>query len=66
MEVIDDKERRLLSGMDDHIMKPLRHGDLLNAINKLAGERGAQKHRHLMRRLHVNAPTNKEGLHEGI
>ena len=31
--------------------EPLRRGDLLNAINKLAGERGAQKiHHHLMRR----------------
>lgn len=32
-------------------LEPLRRGDLLNAINKLAGERGAQKiHHHLMRR----------------
>ena len=30
--------------------EPLRRGDLLNAINKLAGERGAQKHHHLIRR----------------
>jgi osomolarity two-component system sensor histidine kinase NIK1 len=33
------------------LSEPLRRGDLLNAINKLAGERGAQKiHHHLMRR----------------
>ena len=31
-------------------LEPLRRGDLLNAINKLAGERGAQKHHHLIRR----------------
>ncbi|KAG6915220.1 hypothetical protein DXG01_012665 [Tephrocybe rancida] len=32
------------AGMDDHITKPLHHGDLLNAISKLAGERGAAMH----------------------
>ena len=32
------------------LLEPLRRGDLLNAINKLAGERGAQKHHHLIRR----------------
>ncbi|TFK35674.1 hypothetical protein BDQ12DRAFT_687784 [Crucibulum laeve] len=47
--MIGDRERCLQAGMDDHITKPLRRGDLLNAINKLAGERGAQRH-HLMRR----------------
>jgi hypothetical protein len=26
------------------IVEPLRRGDLLNAINKLAGERGSAKH----------------------
>jgi hypothetical protein len=31
-------------------LEPLRRGDLLNAINKLAGERGAQKHHLLIRR----------------
>ncbi|KAF8800734.1 hypothetical protein BYT27DRAFT_7312960 [Phlegmacium glaucopus] len=48
--MIGDRERCLQAGMDDHITKPLRRGDLLNAINKLAGERGAQKHHHLIRR----------------
>ncbi|KAF9459630.1 hypothetical protein BDZ94DRAFT_1171284 [Collybia nuda] len=42
--MIGDRERCLQAGMDDHITKPLRRGDLLNAINKLAGERGAAKH----------------------
>ncbi|KAF7980985.1 hypothetical protein HWV62_5217 [Athelia sp. TMB] len=37
--MIGDRERCLQAGMDDHITKPLRRGDLLNAINKLAGDR---------------------------
>ncbi|TFK95926.1 hypothetical protein BDV98DRAFT_598145 [Pterulicium gracile] len=37
--MIGDRERCLKAGMDDHITKPLRRGDLLNAINKLAGEK---------------------------
>ncbi|KAG5340861.1 Hybrid signal transduction histidine kinase J [Termitomyces sp. T112] len=41
--MIGDRERCLQAGMDDHITKPLRRGDLLNAIGKLAGERGAAK-----------------------
>ncbi|KAJ3516880.1 hypothetical protein NLJ89_g859 [Agrocybe chaxingu] len=50
--MIGDRERCLEAGMDDHITKPLRRGDLLNAINKLAGERGggSQKLLHLLRR----------------
>ncbi|KAF4622058.1 hypothetical protein D9613_009580 [Agrocybe pediades] len=49
--MIGDRERCLQAGMDDHITKPLRRADLLNAINKLAGERGVQKnHHHLLRR----------------
>ncbi|KAI0048454.1 hypothetical protein FA95DRAFT_1490738 [Auriscalpium vulgare] len=41
--MIGDRERCLEAGMDDHITKPLRRGDLLNSISKLAGER--VKHR---------------------
>lgn len=37
--MIGDRERCIQAGMDDHITKPLRRGDLLNAINKLAGEK---------------------------
>jgi osomolarity two-component system sensor histidine kinase NIK1 len=55
--MIGDRERCLQAGMDDHITKPLRRGDLLNAINKLAGERGAQNHYHLLRRPHAITPT---------
>ncbi|PFH53613.1 hypothetical protein AMATHDRAFT_171562 [Amanita thiersii Skay4041] len=54
--MIGDRERCLQAGMDDHITKPLRRGDLLNAINKLAGERGAAKH-HLLRRSPAIAQT---------
>jgi len=36
--------------MDDYITKPLRRGDLLDAMNKLAGEWKAQKRHHLLRR----------------
>ncbi|KAF9481492.1 histidine kinase [Pholiota conissans] len=50
--MIGDRERCLQAGMDDHITKPLRRGDLLNAINKLAGERGVQKIHTLLRRPH--------------
>ncbi|KAF9254420.1 hypothetical protein L218DRAFT_886343 [Marasmius fiardii PR-910] len=42
--MIGDRERCLQAGMDDHITKPLRRADLLNAINKLAGERSLSKH----------------------
>ncbi|KXN88384.1 Hybrid signal transduction histidine kinase J [Leucoagaricus sp. SymC.cos] len=45
--MIGDRERCLQAGMDDHITKPLRRGDLLNSINK-AGERG--KGHYLLRR----------------
>jgi hypothetical protein len=34
----------------DTSLEPLRRADLLNAINKLAGERGSHKIQHLMRR----------------
>ncbi|CDO72026.1 hypothetical protein BN946_scf184943.g61 [Trametes cinnabarina] len=37
--MIGDRERCLQAGMDDHITKPLRRSDLMNSINKLAGER---------------------------
>ncbi|KAJ2913125.1 hypothetical protein MD484_g7293, partial [Candolleomyces efflorescens] len=47
--MIGDRERCLQAGMDDHITKPLRRGDLLNAINKLAGG-GKKETHHLMRR----------------
>ncbi|KAG1824138.1 hypothetical protein EV424DRAFT_1606045 [Suillus variegatus] len=49
--MIGDRERCLQAGMDDHITKPLRRGDLLNSINKLAGERAqlATQH-HLLHR----------------
>ncbi|KAF9056922.1 hypothetical protein BDP27DRAFT_1454263 [Rhodocollybia butyracea] len=42
--MIGDRERCLQAGMDDHITKPLRRADLLNSINKLAGERTIAKH----------------------
>ncbi|KAG6333867.1 hypothetical protein ID866_5222 [Astraeus odoratus] len=49
--MIGDRERCLQAGMDDHITKPLRRGDLLNSINKLAGERARlAKQRHLLHR----------------
>ncbi|ETW76839.1 hypothetical protein HETIRDRAFT_389878 [Heterobasidion irregulare TC 32-1] len=41
--MIGDRERCLDAGMDDHITKPLRRGDLLNSITKLAGERVKQR-----------------------
>ncbi|KAJ8091873.1 histidine kinase osmosensor [Marasmius tenuissimus] len=51
--MIGDRERCLQAGMDDHITKPLRRADLLNAINKLAGERSVgNKH---MRRPAITA-----------
>ncbi|KAI9435062.1 HAMP TYPE histidine kinase [Lactarius indigo] len=37
--MIGDRERCLDAGMDDHITKPLRRGDLLNSITRLASER---------------------------
>ncbi|KAF8990572.1 hypothetical protein BDQ17DRAFT_1371736 [Cyathus striatus] len=46
--MIGDRERCIQAGMDDHITKPLRRGDLLNAINKLAGERAGQRHHRRM------------------
>ncbi|EKM75241.1 Tco1 HAMP domain related type IA HK [Agaricus bisporus var. burnettii JB137-S8] len=42
--MIGDRERCLQAGMDDHITKPLRRADLLNAINKLAGDRIGKGH----------------------
>ncbi|KAI6127235.1 hypothetical protein F5141DRAFT_1186385 [Pisolithus sp. B1] len=49
--MIGDRERCLQAGMDDHITKPLRRGDLLNSINRLASERARQaKQRHLLHR----------------
>ncbi|KAG0694624.1 hypothetical protein DFH29DRAFT_959340 [Suillus ampliporus] len=49
--MIGDRERCLQAGMDDHITKPLRRGDLLNSINKLAGERATlAKQHHLLHR----------------
>ncbi|KAG6870053.1 hypothetical protein C0992_001172 [Termitomyces sp. T32_za158] len=53
--VIGDRERCIQAGMDDHITKPLRRGDLLNAIGKLAGEKGAAKH-------HRRVPPGLEAL----
>ncbi|KIL58310.1 hypothetical protein M378DRAFT_15628 [Amanita muscaria Koide BX008] len=35
LATIGDRERCLHAGVDDHIIKPLRRGDLLNAINRL-------------------------------
>ncbi|TCD64379.1 hypothetical protein EIP91_004210 [Steccherinum ochraceum] len=51
--MIGDKERSLQAGMDDHITKPLRRIDLINAINKLAGER-----RLMMGRQRQQVPMN--------
>ncbi|KAH6897665.1 hypothetical protein BKA70DRAFT_1315390, partial [Coprinopsis sp. MPI-PUGE-AT-0042] len=53
--MIGDRERCLQAGMDDHITKPLRRGDLLNAINKLAGANRKEPY-HLMRRPPPIAP----------
>ncbi|KAG6827518.1 hypothetical protein H0H92_011459 [Tricholoma furcatifolium] len=55
--MIGDRERCLQAGMDDHITKPLRRGDLLNAISKLAGERGSAKHL-----LHRRPPAITQGF----
>ncbi|KAJ6510922.1 hypothetical protein C8R45DRAFT_965573 [Mycena sanguinolenta] len=38
--MIGDRERCLQAGMDDHITKPLRRVDLLNAISRLTTEAG--------------------------
>ncbi|KAJ6632273.1 hypothetical protein B0H10DRAFT_2206651 [Mycena sp. CBHHK59/15] len=38
--MIGDRERCLQAGMDDHITKPLRRVDLLNAISRLTSEAG--------------------------
>jgi len=56
--MIGDRERCLQAGMDDHITKPLRRGDLLNSINKLAGERAqlAKQHHLLQRPPALTAP----------
>ncbi|KAI9566571.1 hypothetical protein HD554DRAFT_1096674 [Boletus coccyginus] len=48
--MIGDRERCIQAGMDDHITKPLRRGDLLNSINKLAGERAQLTKHHLLHR----------------
>jgi osomolarity two-component system sensor histidine kinase NIK1 len=53
--MIGDRERCLQAGMDDHITKPLRRADLLNSINKLAGERAVARHS-LMRRPRALTP----------
>ncbi|KAG7442614.1 uncharacterized protein BT62DRAFT_905400 [Guyanagaster necrorhizus] len=41
--MIGDRERCLQAGMDDHITKPLRRGDLMNAIHKLATEKNPSR-----------------------
>ncbi|KAK0207938.1 hypothetical protein DFS33DRAFT_1254840 [Desarmillaria ectypa] len=41
--MIGDRERCMQAGMDEHITKPLRRGDLLNIINKLTAERAASR-----------------------
>ncbi|KIJ38163.1 hypothetical protein M422DRAFT_176970 [Sphaerobolus stellatus SS14] len=46
--MIGDRERCLQAGMDDHITKPLRRADLLNAINKLVGERNPKPTRKMV------------------
>ncbi len=53
--VIGDRERCLQAGMDDHITKPLRRNDLLNAINKLATEKSTVARNLLMRRGNSNS-----------
>ncbi|CAG7850778.1 Hybrid signal transduction histidine kinase J [Serendipita indica DSM 11827] len=40
--MIGDRERCLQAGMDDHITKPLRRADLLNAITKQVGHKDAR------------------------
>ncbi|KAJ7619459.1 hypothetical protein FB45DRAFT_839951 [Roridomyces roridus] len=47
--MIGDRERCLQAGMDDHITKPLRRVDLLNAISRLTAEAGGTS-RPLVRR----------------
>jgi len=59
--MIGDRERCLQAGMDDHVTKPLRRGDLLNAINKLAGPRAALRMR--LRRHPLGAPNfNRDAM----
>ncbi|CAK5277952.1 unnamed protein product [Mycena citricolor] len=41
--MIGDRERCLQAGMDDHITKPLRRVDLLNAISRLTTEAGVSR-----------------------
>ncbi|KAF9008664.1 hypothetical protein BDZ89DRAFT_1095245 [Hymenopellis radicata] len=53
--MIGDRERCLQAGMDDHITKPLRRNDLLNAINKLATEKSTVARNLLMRRGNANS-----------
>jgi osomolarity two-component system sensor histidine kinase NIK1 len=48
--MIGDRERCLQAGMDDHITKPLRRSDLLNAITKLGGDRVKLKQSRMMHR----------------
>jgi osomolarity two-component system sensor histidine kinase NIK1 len=54
--MIGDRERCLEAGMDDHITKPLRRGDLMNAISKLAGERSASTKHPLLRHRALQSP----------
>ncbi|KAJ7440356.1 hypothetical protein B0H11DRAFT_2293007 [Mycena galericulata] len=49
--MIGDRERCLQAGMDDHITKPLRRVDLLNAISRLTTEAGGVS-RPLLRKHH--------------
>ncbi|KAG8920497.1 hypothetical protein FRC02_000874 [Tulasnella sp. 418] len=39
--MIGDRERCLQAGMDEHVTKPLRRADLINAIAKLVRSSGA-------------------------
>lgn len=56
--VIGDRERCLQAGMDDHITKPLRRNDLLNAITKLASEKTTVGRNLLLRRGSSHAWAN--------
>ncbi|KAG2144400.1 response regulator receiver protein [Suillus bovinus] len=46
--MIGDRERCLQAGMDDHIAKPLRPGELLNSINTLVSWRAQLAMRHYL------------------